>query len=39
MDVKSIRHLRMAFILLLAFMIHLAPLPSIYATEDYAAET
>ncbi|MBW1689710.1 MAG: CopD family protein [Deltaproteobacteria bacterium] len=39
MDTKFIKHLRISFILLPAFIIHLASIPCIYATEDYAAET
>jgi len=39
MDVKSRGKLRISFVLLLVSIIHLASIPCLHATEDYAAET
>lgn len=39
MDTKFIEYLRIPFIFLIASILHLAIIPCIHATEDYAAET
>jgi predicted heme/steroid binding protein len=39
MDMKFRGHLRIFFMLLLAFILYLSVIPCIHATEDYAAET